>query len=57
MAGNHAITSGFGYGKQNDLEFDKNPLHITPSPDTYNLSTFVDTNKLHQKGFTPRFSR
>jgi hypothetical protein len=28
-----------------------------PPPTTYNLNTFVDTNQLHKKGFTPRNSR
>lgn len=49
--------AGFGIGKKTDLEFDKNPLHVVPPPNTYNLPTFIETNKLHEKGFTPRFSR
>ena len=51
------IILAFGYGKQNDLEFDKNPHQYAPPPDTYNLPTFVETNQKHQKGFTPRQSR
>ena len=44
-------------GKKTDLEFDKNPLHVVPPPNSYNLPTFIETNQLHGKGFTPRFSR
>ena len=31
----------FGYGKQNDLDIGKHPHNVNPSPDTYNLNTFV----------------
>ena len=51
------IDVGFGYGKKTDLEFDKNPQHVVPPSNTYNLKSFVETNKHHQKGFTPRYSR
>jgi len=47
----------FGYGKKTDLDFDKNPLHVVPPPNTYEIASFVETNKLHEKGFTPLFSR
>jgi len=30
---------------------------VTPSPDAYNIHSFVETNKAHNKGFTPRNSR
>ncbi len=53
----HLFILGFGYGKKTDLDIGKNPEHIVPPPTTYNLNTFVDTNKLHKKGFTPRNSR
>ena len=32
---------GFGFGKQTDLEFDKNPHQYAPPPDTYNIASFV----------------
>lgn len=54
---NNLLNIGFGIGKKTDLEFDKNPLHVVPPPNTYNLSTFVETNVSKKKGFTPRYSR
>lgn len=35
----------------------KDPHNIVPSPDTYNLSSFVEENKAHKKGFSPLYSR
>jgi hypothetical protein len=32
-------------------------LQVVPPPNVYNLPTFIETNSLHAKGFTPRFSR
>lgn len=46
-----------GRGKKTDLDYGKNPEHVVPSPDAYKINSFVDTNKLHNKGFTPRNSR
>lgn len=46
-----------GIGKKIDLEYGKNLGHVVPSPDTYKIPTFVDINKAHNKGFTPRNSR
>lgn len=45
--------TSFGYGKKTDLDVGKNRHNIIPSPDTYNLNTFIQTNKLHNKGFSP----
>jgi hypothetical protein len=47
----------FGYGKKTDLNAGKNPEHVVPSPDAYNISSFVDINVKSKKGFTPRYSR
>lgn len=57
MAGTMALIVGFGYGKKTDLYFGKHPHNETPPSNSYNIPTFVDTNKLHHKGFTPRNSR
>lgn len=46
-----------GKGKKTDLEYGKNIEDTLPSPDTYNLSSFIDTNKTHNKGFTIKSSR
>lgn len=46
-----------GKGKKTDLDYGKNPQQVVPSPDTYKIPTFVDTNTLHKKGFTPLYSR
>jgi hypothetical protein len=35
----------------------KDPHNIAPSPDTYDLPTFIQTNETHAKGFTPLYSR
>ena len=52
-----AIILGFGYGKKTDLDIGKNRHNVVPPPDTYNLNSFVEINKMHQKGFTPRQGR
>lgn len=49
--------AGFGYGKKTDLDYGKNPSHVVPSPDTYNLRSFEDENKIHNKGFFPGYGR
>jgi hypothetical protein len=49
--------AGIGFGKKTDLDVGKDPHNVAPSPDTYNLPTFVETNKLHEKGFSPLYSR
>jgi len=49
--------AGFGYGKKTDLDVGKDPHNIAPSPDTYDLASFVKTNQDHHVGFTPLFSR
>lgn len=36
--------SGIGYGKKTDLDVGKHPHNETPSPDKYNLSSFVEIN-------------
>ncbi len=51
------IFLGFGYGKKTDLFHDKNPQHVVPPSNTYNIKSFVDINKHDNKGFTPRYSR
>ena len=51
------IISAFGYGKKTDLDVGKHPHNVVPSSDTYNIKSFVETNKNKQKGFTPRYSR
>ena len=45
--------TSFGYGKKTDLDVGKDRHNVTPSPDTYNLHNFVETNKMREKGFSP----
>jgi len=48
---------GIGYGMKTNLDVGKDLSHVVPSPDTYNLSNFVETNKNHKKGFFPGYGR
>ena len=48
---------GFGYGKNTDLEQGKHPHNHTPSPDNYQIDSFVDTNRSHQKGMSAHIGR
>ena len=57
MEKNQGRKTGMGIGKKTDLDYGKNPHREAPSPDAYNIPTFVDTNKTYNKGFTPRNSR
>jgi hypothetical protein len=57
MESNQARKTGMGMGKKTDLDHGKHPHQETPSPDAYNIQSFVEVNKIHQKGFTPRNSR
>ena len=41
------------HGKKTDLDVGKDRHNIAPPPDTYNLNTFIQTNQLHGKGFSP----
>lgn len=45
--------AGFGYGKKTDLEVGKDRHNIAPPPDTYELASFIQINKMHAKGFSP----
>ena len=47
----------FGYGRKTDLDIGKNRHNVIPASTTYDLRSFVETNKAHKKGFTPRYSR
>lgn len=57
MEKNQSRKAGLGRGKKTDLDYGKHPHQVTPSPDTYKIDSFVETNKAHNKGFTPRYSR
>lgn len=57
MENNRARKAGIGKGKKTDLDFGKHPHQETPSPDAYSIQSFVELNKIHNKGFTPRCSR
>lgn len=57
MEKNQSRKAGMGKGKKTDLDVGKHPHQVTPPPDTYNIASFVETNKAHNKGFTPRNSR
>jgi len=57
VADNKNRKAAIGYGKKTDLDVGKDPHNIAPSPDTYNLKSFVETNEAHSKGFTPLVSR
>ncbi len=45
--------AAFGYGKKTDLDVGKHRHNITPPPTTYNLQSFIQINKMHNKGFSP----
>ena len=49
--------TSFGYGKNTDLEHGKHRHNITPSPDNYQIDTFVDTNKSHKRGMSTHIGR
>lgn len=44
--------TNFGFGKKTDLEYGKHRHNISPSPDAYDIKSFVDINKSHEKGTT-----
>ena len=52
-AGIPIVNIGFGYGKKTDLDIGKDRHNVAPSPDCYNLNTFIQTNKMHNKGPSP----
>jgi len=41
VANNKNRKAGIGYGKKTDLEVGQHRHNVTPSPDTYNIPTFV----------------
>ena len=45
MDENKKRKAAIGYGKKTDLDVGKHPHNETPPPDTYNLKSFVETNK------------
>lgn len=51
------VKLGFGYGKKTDLEVGKHRHNVIPPSTTYDIKSFVEINKMHKKGFTPRYSR
>ena len=57
MEKNQGRKAGMGKGKKTDLDYGKHPHQQSPSPDIYKIATFVESNKAHNKGFTPRNSR
>jgi len=57
VADNKNRKAGIGYDKKTNLGIGKHPHNIVPSPDTYNLSSFVEQNKAHKKGFSALYSR
>jgi hypothetical protein len=38
---NDSRKAGIGYGKKTDLDYGKHPHNEAPSPDKYNISSFV----------------
>ena len=46
-----------GYGKKTDLDYGKHPHNKSPSPDKYQIDTFVDFNKTHQRGSSCHIGR
>jgi hypothetical protein len=57
VAENKNRQAGIGYDRKTNLDVGKDPHNIAPSPDTYNLSSFVELNQTHKKGFSPLYSR
>lgn len=49
--------AGFGFGKKIDLQFGKDHSLVVPSPGTYNIKSFEEENKIHNKGFFPGYGR
>ena len=49
--------TSFGYGKKTDLDYGKHPHNKSPSPDKYQIDTFVDFNKTHQRGSSCHIGR
>ena len=49
--------TSFGYGKKTDLDVGKHRHNITPSPDNYQIDSFVDVNKSHNKGMSTHIGR
>ena len=49
--------ASFGYGKNTDLEHGKHRHNITPSPDNYQIDSFVEMNKSHSKGMNAHIGR
>ena len=48
---------GFGYGKNTDLDHGKHRHNITPSPDNYQIDSFVDTDSRHKRGMSTHIGR
>lgn len=48
---------GLGYGKKTDLDIGKHPHNIVPAPTSYQIDTFVEINKSHEKGVTAHIGR
>ena len=51
------IYQGFGYGKKTDLETGKHPHNLTPSPDNYQIDSFVETDTRHRRGMSTHIGR
>ena len=57
MEENKRPKSRIGFGKKTDLDIGKHPHNQTPAPDNYYISSFVETNKKQNRGFSPLYSR
>jgi hypothetical protein len=51
------LNKGFGYGKKTDLDVGKHPHNVTPSPDNYQIDSFVDTDTRHRRGMSTHIGR
>ena len=49
--------TSFGYGKKTDLDHGKHRHNKSPSPDRYQIDTFVDSNKKHLRGSSCHIGR
>ena len=49
--------TSFGYGRKTDLDYGKHRHNKSPSPDRYQIDSFVDTNKKHVRGSSCHIGR
>ena len=49
--------TSFGYGKKTDLDYGKHRHNKSPSPDRYQIDSFVDSNKKHLRGSSCHIGR